>query len=216
MLTDGMIFMLFSLLNLLSSAFALDDSVCCGSKYFDLFPPAQVNFYHGHCTWNQRRMAAFLLWSSWNFGLWHRILLAPFTSITLLPLSLALLTLSRLEIVSAIYLNGTFLGNTTLSSSNYTSYTIYPNEAWVQSNFSHGEWLIPAGLHRLTIKVLESVMSATALRSGAFIRADINPAIPVESVVHFVQQVLVNVPSAWSSKPARLLPQQSAKDLPDL
>ena len=177
MLSDGIIFMLFSLLSLLSSVFALDDSVCCGSKDFELFPPAQVNFT------TDTALEINEGWQPFYFGAAGTWALASNSSgafyvnypvATVISITDAFKTGDRF----ALYLNGTFLGNTTLSSSNYTSYTIYPNEAWVQSNYSHGEWLIPAGLHRLTIKVLESVMSATAEGSGAFIRADINPAIP--------------------------------------
>ena len=171
MMSEGIIVLLFSLLG---SAFASSGNSCCGSKDFALFPPAQVNFT------TDTPLEINGGWQPFYFGTpgtWAKASNSSGAFYTNYPVPIVISITDAFKTGDrlALYLNGTILGNTTLSSPNTTtSYTDYPNEAWVQSNFSHGEWLLPAGMHRLTIKVLESI---DPLGNGAFIRADINPAI---------------------------------------
>ena len=146
---------------------------CCGSKEFSNFPDAQINFTTDTPLAINEEWQPFFFGSAGTWALASNTSGAFYSNYTV-PAIIRITDAFKTGDRFALYLNGTFLGNTTLSCSNYDSYTIYPNEAWVQSNYSHGEWLIPPGMHRFTIKVLKS---ADPLGSGAFIRADINPAI---------------------------------------
>lgn len=146
---------------------------CCGSKDFDLFPPANVNFTTDTVLEMNNGWQPFYFGPNDTWALPSNTSGAFYTNYripTVIRITDAFKTGDRF----ALYLNGTFLGNTSIATINTTTYTTFPNEAWIQANYSHGEWLIPAGLHRFTIKVLESV---DPLGSGAYIRADVNPAI---------------------------------------
>ena len=146
---------------------------CCGSKDFGLFPQANVNFLTDTVLELNNGWQPFFFGSNDTWAVASNTSEAFYTNYkisTVIRITDAFETGDRF----ALYLNGTFLGNTTIGTINSTTYTTNPDESWVQSNYSHGEWLIPAGLHRFTIKVLNSV---DPIGSGAFIRTDVNPAI---------------------------------------
>lgn len=146
---------------------------CCGSKDFDLFPPANVNFTSDTVLELNNGWQPFFYGPVGTWALASNISGAFYTNYRysiVIRITDTFKTGNRF----ALYLNGTFLGNTSIGTVNSTTYTTFPNVAWVQSNYSHGEWLVPAGLHRFTIKVLDSL---DPLGSRAFIRADLNPAI---------------------------------------
>lgn len=148
-------------------------SSCCGSDKFNSFPDAAVNFT------SDTNLGINEGWQQFFFGKPGTWALPSNTSGAFysnysVPIILRIIDAYKTGDRFALYLNGTLVGNTSESSVNSTTYTSYPNEAWVQPDYSHGEWLLPPGMHRYTIKVLESV---DPLGSGAFIRSDINPAI---------------------------------------
>lgn len=76
----------------------------------------------------------------------------------------------------SLYINGTMIGNTSLPVPNSPFYTPDPNEAFVNANYSTGAWILPRGLHRITIKTLLNA-NPTGAGSSAFIRADVNPRV---------------------------------------
>lgn len=76
----------------------------------------------------------------------------------------------------ALYLNGSLIGNTSVPVVNSSFYTEDPNEAFINANYSSGSWILPKGLHRLTIEVLASQNTFIG-SSSAYIRADVNPAV---------------------------------------
>jgi hypothetical protein len=146
---------------------------CCGLRDFDLFPSARVNFTTDTVLELNNGWQPFYFGSNGTWALASNSSGAFYTDYKV-PVVIRITDAFETGDRFALYLNGTFLGNTTIGTINSATYTTYPNEAWVQTNYSHGEWLVPAGLHRLTIKVLETV---DPLGNGAFIRADVNPAI---------------------------------------
>lgn len=146
---------------------------CCGSQNFSSFPDAPVNFTTDTSIEINEGWQPFYFGAAGTWAVASNTSGAFYTNYPV-PAVIRLVDAFRTGDRFALYLNGSFLGNSTLSSPNDTTYTIYPNEAWVLANYSHGEWLVPAGLHRFTIKVLESVELDG---SGAFIRAEANPAI---------------------------------------
>lgn len=76
----------------------------------------------------------------------------------------------------ALFVNGSLIGRTSLPLFNSSSYTTNPDEAFVNSNYSSGSWLLPKGLHRLTIQAFASRTETNSSSTG-FIRADVNPYI---------------------------------------
>lgn len=146
---------------------------CCGSLNVSSFPDAQVNFTLDTPLELNEGWQPFYFGPAGSWAMASNTSGAFYTNYpvaSIIRITDAFKTGDRFS----LYLNGSFLGNSTLSNPNSTFYTPYPNEAWIHSNYSHGEWLIPAGLHRFTIKVLDSVVPEG---SGAFIRADMNPEI---------------------------------------
>lgn len=163
----------FVLASLVLSIVQANNPLCCGSEDFDSFPPAQVNFTTDTVLEVNNGWQPFYFGDSGTWAMASNSSGAFYTAFPIpivLRITDAFITGDRF----ALYLNGTLLGNTTLPVVNSTTYTQYPNEAWLQANYTHGEWIIPSGLHRFTIKVLNSV---DPMGSGAFIRADINPAV---------------------------------------
>lgn len=79
----------------------------------------------------------------------------------------------------SLYINGTMIGNTSVPVPNSAFYTANPNEAFINANYSTGAWILPRGLHRITIKTLLNADASGAAGSGstAFIRADVNPRV---------------------------------------
>ena len=146
---------------------------CCASKEFALFPPAQVNFTTDTIIELNNGWQPFFFGSDGTWAVASNTSGAFYTNFRA-PVVIRITDAYQTGDRFALYLNGTFVGNTTVGTINSTTYTTYPSEAWVQANYSHGEWLIPTGLQRLTIKVLNSV---DPRGSGAFIRADVNQAI---------------------------------------
>ena len=76
----------------------------------------------------------------------------------------------------ALYVNGSLIGNTSLPVVNSSFYTVSPNEAFINANYSSGSWILPKGLHRLTIQAI-STLNTNINSSSAFIRADVNPRV---------------------------------------
>lgn len=76
----------------------------------------------------------------------------------------------------ALYVNGSLIGNTSLPVLNSSFYTVNPNEAFINANYSSGSWILPKGLHRLTVKVIASANQGNS-SSSAFLRADVNPRV---------------------------------------
>ncbi len=150
-----------------------DHPSCCGAGKYDSFPPAQVNFTSDTVLEVNNGWQPFFFGGAGTWGLASNVSGAFYTAFPF-PIVLRVTDAFQTGDRFAVYLNETFLGNTTLPVYNSTTYTPYPNEAWLQVNYTHGEWIIPSGLQRYTIEVLDSVNPSG---SGAFIRADINPAV---------------------------------------
>lgn len=165
---------------LLTFAFALALTVvyarnpaCCGLDDFDAFPPVAVNFTTDTVLEVNEGWQPFYFGEEGTWAMASNRSGAFYTAYPV-PIVIRITDAYKTGDRFALYLNGTLLGNTTLPVVNSTSYTQYPNEAWIQTNYTHGEWIIPSGVHRFTIKVLNSV---DPQGSGAFIRADVNPAV---------------------------------------
>lgn len=151
------------------------DPGCCGSEDYALFPPAEVNFRNDTVLEINEGWQPFFFGSSGTWAVPSSTSSAFYTNYTV-PVVVRIIDTYKPGDRFALYLNGQFLGNTSLGNANSTLYTPYPNEAWVQANFSHGEWLLPAGLHRFTIKTLVNVDPA-GQPGGAYIRVDANEKI---------------------------------------
>lgn len=146
---------------------------CCGSRDFANFPPATVNFTSDTVLEINQGWQGFFFGSAGSWAMASNTSGAFYTNYKV-PIIIRIVDDYITGDRFALYLNGSLLGNTTLGVYNSTTYTTLANEAWVIANYSHGEWLLPPGLHRFTIKTLTSV---DPQGSGGFIRADINPAV---------------------------------------
>lgn len=150
---------------------------CCGSKRFESFPAVPVDFS------NDTLLRVNEAWQPFFYGPTGTWALpsnssGAFYTFYKVPIVIRISDAFKTGDRFALYLNNTFVGNTTIGALNSTNYTPFPNEAWLQANFSHGEWLIPPGLHRFTIKTINSVGTTEASGGGtAFIRADVNPSV---------------------------------------
>lgn len=161
------------LVTILISLISAKDPACCGYRDFSKFPDAQVNFTVDTVIQLNEGWQPFYFGPAGTWAVPSNISSAfyTYTSVSaIIRITDAYETGDRF----ALYLNGTILGNTSLPGVNSPNYTQYPSEAWLQSNYSRGEWILPPGLHRFTIKVLNSVSKEG---SGAFIRLDLNPVV---------------------------------------
>lgn len=171
-------FLLIAAIALLSLSFSLAQGFakpdCCGSKNFTSFPSVAVNFTSDTILELENG------WQRFYFGpkdTWAKAsnTSEAFYSYYKVPTVIRITDAYETGDRFALYLNGTFVGNSTIPTINSTlTYTARPNEAWLEANYSRGEWLIPPGLHRITIKTLDSV---DPQGSGAFIRIDVNSAV---------------------------------------
>ena len=149
------------------------DQKCCGSVDVDSYPDANVNFTNDTVLEVNEGWQPFYFGDAGTWALASNSSGAFYTAYKF-PVIIRIIDAYNTGDRFSLYLNGSWLGNTTNPINGSEMYTQYPNEAWVLADYTRGEWLIPAGLHRFTIKTLNSVDPAG---SGAFIRADVNPAI---------------------------------------
>lgn len=163
------------ILNFLIGCQARNHPSCCGLDEYKSFPEAVVNFKNDTVLEINEGWQSFFFGPSGSWALPSSISSAFYTNYTV-PAVIRIIDAYRPGDRFALYLNGQLLGNTTIGNSNSTSYTTNPNEAYVQVDFSHGEWLLPPGLHRFTIKTLINGADDGA-SGGAFIRADTNEKI---------------------------------------
>lgn len=151
------------------------DPACCGSEDFASFPAATVNFRNDTVLEMNEGWQPFFFGPTGSWAVASNSSSAFYTNYPV-PAVVRIIDTYQPGDRFALYMNSQFLGNTTLGNINSSVYTPYPNEAWVQVDFSHGEWLVPAGLHRFTIKTLNNG-ATDGSAGGAYIRLDANEKI---------------------------------------